>query len=200
MSGHERSMVNEAWFTSKLQEWETPQTFFSALNNKFKFNIDVCASPINAKCKYYFTKEQDGLKQDWIYSKQEPLIKGRIFMNPPFREVGKWFKKVIVELDKDNCELVVTLTSSRSTEAKYFQEIVLEYAHEIWLLTPRIKYFNPFEPEKVAPPFGSMICIFNPQKRALDFPVIKGVSWKEFTRDNSNNQLSDFLEIAEVKT
>lgn len=187
-----KSMVNEGWFTSKLQEWETPQRFFDALNNKFQFNIDVCASPRNAKCKYYFTKETDGLKQDWIFCKND-LIKGRIFMNPPFRDIGKWFEKVIQELNKGYCELVITLTPSRSTEAKYFQEIVLKYAKEIWFLTPRIKYINPFELEKQSPPFGSMICIFTSEIRPQSYPVIKGVSWKNFAQNNTTQLIGDFV-------
>ena len=42
--------------------WETPDYFFNLLNEKFKFTMDPCATKENAKCKKYFTKEQNGLK------------------------------------------------------------------------------------------------------------------------------------------
>ena len=38
---------------------------FNKLNEEFHFNLDPCASADNHKCNRYFTKEQDGLKQNW---------------------------------------------------------------------------------------------------------------------------------------
>ena len=185
-----KSMINEGWFTSKLQEWETPQDLFNALDSIFQFTLDPCASPINAKCEKYFTKEQDGLKQKWF---------GRVFVNPPFRDVGKWFEKTIKELRKKNCELVITLTPSRSTEAKYYQEYVLGFAHEIWLLTPRLHYTNPFDESKHRKKhscvFGSMICLFKQEDRSLEYPIVKGVDWRELVKDHSNQKLTDFLGV-----
>ncbi len=43
----------------------TPQDFFDKLNKEFNFDLDPCATKENAKCSKYFTKEIDGLKQDW---------------------------------------------------------------------------------------------------------------------------------------
>lgn len=45
--------------------WATPQNFFDNLNAEFDFDIDVCATPENAKCEKFFTEEQDGLSQSW---------------------------------------------------------------------------------------------------------------------------------------
>ena len=58
-------MINEAMFTSKTNEWATPQAFFDELNKEFNFTLDPCATPQNAKCARYFTKEIDGLSQSW---------------------------------------------------------------------------------------------------------------------------------------
>lgn len=52
-------------FSSKTEEWATPQKFFDELNKEFKFNLDPCATKENAKCKKFFTKEQNGLKRSW---------------------------------------------------------------------------------------------------------------------------------------
>ena len=74
-----------ACFTSNTCEWETPQDLFDKLNETFHFNLDVCATPENAKCERYFTKEDDGLKQEWS---------GRCWMNPPYgKELADWMRK-----------------------------------------------------------------------------------------------------------
>lgn len=51
--------------SSNTDEWATPQALFDELNATFKFTLDPCATPENAKCAKFYTKEQDGLKQDW---------------------------------------------------------------------------------------------------------------------------------------
>lgn len=77
--------MNEVMFSSASCEWETPHEFFKALNDEFHFTLDVCATSENAKCRKYFTREQDGLKQKWT---------GVCWCNPPYgREIGKWVKK-----------------------------------------------------------------------------------------------------------
>ena len=77
--------INKALLSSNTCEWETPQLFFDALNAVHHFDVDVCATANNAKCERYYTKEQDGLSQQW---------KGVCWMNPPYgREIGKWMRK-----------------------------------------------------------------------------------------------------------
>lgn len=58
-------MLTSGLFTSTTADWATPQDLFDQLDQTFHFTLDVCASESNAKCKRYFTAEQDGLKQDW---------------------------------------------------------------------------------------------------------------------------------------
>lgn len=78
-------MMNDGMYSSKTCEWETPLGFFRRLDRLFHFELDVCATPENAKCERFFTKEQDGLNQEWA---------GVCWMNPPYgREIGKWVKK-----------------------------------------------------------------------------------------------------------
>ena len=48
-----------------LAEWSTPQDLFDKLDAEFGFTLDVCAQPFNAKCKKFFTPDDDGLSQDW---------------------------------------------------------------------------------------------------------------------------------------
>lgn len=57
--------MNNVHYSSKSEEWSTPLDFFQKLNKEFVFDLDPCATKENHKCFYYFTKEQDGLKQSW---------------------------------------------------------------------------------------------------------------------------------------
>lgn len=55
----------EVMYSSKTDQWATPQEFFDELNKEFAFNLDPCAGEENHKCEKYFTREQNGLLQDW---------------------------------------------------------------------------------------------------------------------------------------
>ena len=58
-------MISTTLYSSKNEVWETPQYFFDQLNAEFNFDLDPCALPENAKCKRFFTPEDDGLQQNW---------------------------------------------------------------------------------------------------------------------------------------
>lgn len=58
-------MKNEVMFSSKSDEWETPQWLFDELDREFNFNLDPCATDENHKCPIYITKETDGLSVEW---------------------------------------------------------------------------------------------------------------------------------------
>ena len=78
-------MNKDAMFSSASCEWETPMDFFDRQDSIYHFDLDVCATPENAKCAQYYTEYQDGLAQTWT---------GRCWMNPPYgRAIGKWDQK-----------------------------------------------------------------------------------------------------------
>lgn len=73
-------------FSSKTNEWSTPQDFFDVLDKEFHFTVDVAADSGNAKLQRYFNKADDGLSKSWDDES--------VFCNPPYgREIGKWVKK-----------------------------------------------------------------------------------------------------------
>ncbi len=73
-------------FSSKSNEWTTPQYLFDELNDEFNFTLDPCATDENAKCSKYFTIEDDGLSKDWSNDV--------VFMNPPYgREIKNGSRK-----------------------------------------------------------------------------------------------------------
>lgn len=106
-------MINDAMFSSNTNEWATPQAFFDELNKEFDFTLDPCATPQNAKCARYFTKEIDGLAQSW---------RGEVvFCNPPYgRDISKWVAKAYAETLSGEAKLVVLLIPAR-TDTAYFQ-------------------------------------------------------------------------------
>lgn len=58
-------MNTDVMFSSKSDEYATPQEVFDQLDAEFHFNLDPCATDENHKCPIYFTKETDGLHNSW---------------------------------------------------------------------------------------------------------------------------------------
>ena len=132
-------------FSSKTDNWATPQDLFDAWDAVYNFELDVCASPDNAKCQTYFTKEQDGLAQDWSNKV--------CWMNPPYgREIGKWMKKAY-ESSRQGAT-VVCLVPSRTDTAWWH-----DYADKgtVFFLRGRLKFGG----SKNSAPFPSAVVVFN---------------------------------------
>lgn len=78
-------MLTSGTTSSATCEWATPRALFDELNEEFGFDLDVCSTHKNAKCKCHYTKEEDGLAQKW---------EGTVWRNPPYgREIGAWMQK-----------------------------------------------------------------------------------------------------------
>ena len=136
----------DVMFSSKTDLWSTPQLLFDELNKEFNFTLDPCATHKNAKCKKYYTKEQDGLRQSW-----ENEI---VFMNPPYgKEIGEWIKKAYTEHVCANAKVVMLLPAR--TDTKWFHHWIYKQA-EIRFIKGRLKFGN----SKNSAPFPSMIVIF----------------------------------------
>jgi len=139
-------MNKELMFSSETDEWYTPLDFFQELDKEFHFNLDPCATAENHKCPSYYTREQDGLKQNWGGNK--------VFCNPPYgRVIGLWVEKAYRESQKPNT-LVVMLIPAR-TDTKWFHDYIYGKA-EIRFIKGRLKFGGC----KNAAPFPSMVVIF----------------------------------------
>lgn len=141
-------MNTDVMFSSKTDQWETPQDLFDELNNEFGFTLDPCADDNNHKCKKYFTKEIDGLSQCW---------KGEsVFCNPPYgREIGSWVRKCYLHGKVGNC-IAVMLIPAR-TDTRWFHEYIYNKKNvEVRFLKGRLKFGG----SKNSAPFPSMVVIF----------------------------------------
>ena len=134
-------MINKGMYSSNTFMWETPKELFEKLNKEFNFDVDVCATKENAKCKKFYTPEENGLQQDWT---------GTCWMNPPYgKEISKWVKKAY-----ESKATVVCLLPAR-TDTRWFHEYIYKKS-EIRFIKGRIKFSN----SKNYAPFPSMIVIF----------------------------------------
>lgn len=130
--------------SSLTDEWPTPRDLFERLDREFNFTLDVCATDNNHKCDHYFTKEQDGLSQDWT---------GVCWMNPPYgREIGRWMKKAYESSSKG--AIVVCLLPAR-TDTAWWHDYAMK-ASEIRLIRGRLKFGDA----TTTAPFPSAIAIF----------------------------------------
>lgn len=98
-------------FSSKSDEYETPDDLFEEYNRIYKFNLDAAASKKNAKCKRFFTQKEDGLLQSWEGR--------RVWVNPPYSDWQRWVRKAYQEVWNNYCKVVVMLLPAR-TDTKAF--------------------------------------------------------------------------------
>ena len=133
-------------YSSKTNEWSTPQDFFDELDKEFSFTLDPCATDGNAKCDKYFTVDDDGLIQDWSND--------IVFMNPPYgREIKHWIKKAYEE--SLNGATVVCLIPSR-TDTTYWHDYIFGKAYDIRFVRGRLKFGG----SKNSAPFPSAVIIY----------------------------------------
>jgi phage N-6-adenine-methyltransferase len=131
-------------FSSATPEWATPQELFDELAHIFGgFTLDPCATSSNAKCKQFFTLEDDGLSKPWT---------GKVFMNPPYgREIGKWVRKAWEESLRG--ALVVCLLPAR-VDTRWWHD----YAKKghVYFLRGRLKFGS----SRNSAPFPSALVTF----------------------------------------
>ena len=141
-------MNTEVMFSSEKDDWETPPEFFSEISREFCFDVDVCATPENAKCERYFTPEQNGLKQPW---------RGVCWCNPPYgRGVGDWVAKA-AESAAGGATVVMLLPAR--TDTQWFHRYIYHRA-EIRFLAGRLKFVGA----TASAPFPSMLVIFRSEE------------------------------------
>jgi len=108
-------------------ERRTPRWLFARINEQFKFTVDAAAAAENALCERYWTKETDGLKQDWTGC--------RIWCNPPYSrgQLRQWIQKA-----SDSAAVsVLLIPGDCSTVAS---QLALATATEICFLNQRLRF------------------------------------------------------------
>tara|TARA_Y100000034_G_scaffold26614_1_gene31718 strand:+ start:1942 stop:2421 length:480 start_codon:yes stop_codon:yes gene_type:complete len=137
----------QVMFSSKANDWSTPQEFFDKLNWRFgPFDLDPCATPHTAKCLNFFTEVEDGLLKDWG---------GHCaFVNPPYgRSIARWVKKSHTEAQKQNTKIVMLVPAR--TDTKYWHDYIMK-AQEIYFVRGRLKFGESVN----SAPFPSAVVVF----------------------------------------
>lgn len=129
-------------YSSKTDEWGTPQELFDELNAEFGFDLDVCASTDNAKCERFYTREQNGLFQPWH---------GTCWMNPPYSDIGHWVETA--HRRGTDGTVVVALVPAR-VDTRWWWDHCLDA--EIRFLRGRLKFGGG----EHGAPFPSAVVIF----------------------------------------
>jgi len=81
---------------------------------------------------HYFTKEDDGLAQDWIGT--------LTYINPPYgRGLINWVSKAIEQFENGNSETIVMLLPSRS-DTKWFHLLYEHWNCKIEFIKGRLKF------------------------------------------------------------
>jgi phage N-6-adenine-methyltransferase len=146
-------MLNQALFSSERHDWETPDELFGQLDAEFGFDLDVCATAANTKCRHFFSPEMNGLNQSW---------RGICWMNPPYGSaLPAWMAKAYVSSLEG--ATVVCLVPAR-TDTRWWHDFAMR--GEIRLIRGRVRFGEAHS----SAPFPSAIVVFRP-KRYLSFAV-----------------------------
>lgn len=109
--------------------WQTPLELFKPIDDKYNFEVDVCASAENALCEYFWTVDDDCLQKDWGDGG------GFVWCNPPYSNPLPFVEKC-----QQYGYAVMLLNQDTSTK---WAKIVFEKASKVILLSDRVRFINP---------------------------------------------------------
>jgi phage N-6-adenine-methyltransferase len=143
--------------TAKPFEWATPGNIFRQVAQEFSFTLDAAASAENAKCRRFFTREEDGLQQSWA--------RETVWLNPPYgRELPTWIERASIAA---RCEgaTVVCLVPAR-TDVRWWHAFVWDATRhqprpgvEVRYIEGRIRFGDSAGGRA---PFPSVLIVFRP--------------------------------------
>jgi phage N-6-adenine-methyltransferase len=163
--------------SDQVDDRGTDPEFIRQLETRFgRFDIDVAASPQNAKADHFYTVEEDGLTKPW---------RGLVWCNPPYSDCGAWVRKAWDEwhgsdprvprdhgyqLARDAAPYkIVMLLPANRTEQSWWQEWVEPYRDRegsplhVEFLRGRMRFDRPsavIGPKGDRPPFGCCLLIW----------------------------------------
>lgn len=139
----------------KVDDRQTIPIVFSGFNDRFHFTVDAAASSHNAQLSRYWTKEVDGLSQDWVGE--------RVWCNPPYSNIRPWVDKASL-MDAD---ISVLLLPANRTEQGWWQDVIEPMRHggrcRVEFLRGRMRFISALDDRirpNQRPPFGVCLVIF----------------------------------------
>jgi phage N-6-adenine-methyltransferase len=130
-------------------EWYTPAWLVEAATDVLgSIDLDPASnvgSP-NVPASQHYTVADNGLSQEW---------KGRVFLNPPWSETGKWITKALEELEALRMTEAVLVIRGLGFETRAYQAL-LEKA-VICFLRGRVNYLSGDGRDAVSPTQGTIV-------------------------------------------
>lgn len=167
-----KTPMTQGMFTSRSEEYETPQGFYNRLHSEFGFVLDAAATAHNTKCSLYITKIHNALGVDWLLYMRRSGSMGAVWLNPPYgKQIAAFMQKAYEE--SQNGLTVVCLVHAR-TDTRWFHDWAMR-ADEIRFVKGRLT-FNEDEPGSVGAPFPSMVVVFRPMFERVSVGNVPGIS------------------------
>lgn len=171
---------------SGRNDWGTPKKYFDLIQRLFgPMDVDVCAHKDNTKVKeFYFTKEVNGLLQDWTRF-------SRLWMNPPFSEdvrpgqkkgkpvIQDWLQKAH-ESTRGRSNVTVFALVPNDPSTKWWMNFGMQAKHILFNCGGRLK----FDDQKGSPTFTTALLIYSmyPIKYAgKQLPLVGFLDFKKGT-------------------
>ena len=128
-------------FSQKNDFW-TPKEVFDALNKRFgPFTVDVAASDDNKLAIKYFTKDDNGLEQEWT---------GIVWCNPPYvrqedgTTIKDWVIKAQSSVESGSADRVLVLIPAYLSN-HYWHDTIFPYASHLVFFRARLDFKGPFD-------------------------------------------------------
>jgi hypothetical protein len=119
-------------------EWFTPAEYVERVRKVLgEIDLDPASHDIaqrTVQAKRYFTKAEDGLKQEWD---------DRVFLNPPYAQplIEQFIDKLLIEIDAGRITSAIVLTHNY-TDTSWFQKLAARAA-AICFTRGRIRFYKP---------------------------------------------------------
>lgn len=155
----------QAYYTSNNgnAEWYTPNYILekvrslspSGVIDLDPFSCETAQRTVNAR--YYFTKEQDAMKQEW------PKV-DLAFVNPPYSRnlIGEMIDRVVVEYRNGTFRQAVVLVNN-ATETLWFHKL-LETNPAICIFLGRIRFYEPVNTKRGGNTRGQIVMYLGEDK------------------------------------
>lgn len=128
-------------------EWYTPPEIIRSLG---EFDLDPATSEtayaMNRSAENYYTAKDDGLIQRW---------QGRVWLNPPYS--NPLLQQFLMKMAEHNHGIALVFSK---IEAKWFHDIVFEFATAVKFLYNRIQFFKSDGMKGTQPRNGSMLIAY----------------------------------------
>ncbi len=148
-----------AIFSSQRGEWGSPPELIGNVLSRLEIDC-FCLDPASpgpggpVPARRYFTKEEDGLCQEWVGE--------HVWLNPPYgRHLAKWVRKAVSEWHFGRAKTIVLLLPAR-TDTLWWHELITAGGQPEFL-KGRVRFLDTDGQRRDVAPFASVLVWLRPQ-------------------------------------